>query len=384
MGPDTPHLGGPALDRSFGITRTSPPTAALARDASARAIDAALDRWVADALGPVGIVLAVMYILSVASRAADPAIAATTPPTAAVLVLTFLVMGVLVLRRPLPASLAHPLLVGALGLIMLEALIRGPAIAATDLPWAIIGSGAVALRPRWYAAAMAMVIVPFALVVALVPASPWAATTATYRLDFVMASLLASVVFVGRRRALVRLEITRTELRDAAHEDPLTSLPNRRGLAAAAEPIREHARRTGEIVQVAFVDLDEFKVVNDADGHAVGDIVLRVVAAAIRTSLRATDVVARVGGDEFAIVAPGLAETRALDARLEEAVRRATAAAGHEVGVSIGWCPIDPQDRRPILDLVDEADRVMYALRHRRRATAPEVAEHGLEVARVA
>jgi diguanylate cyclase (GGDEF)-like protein len=384
VGSDILRPGGRALDRLVGIARIAPTAFAPSRGASTRATDEALDRWVADALGPVGIVLAVMYTLSVANRATDPAIAATTPPTAAVLVVTFLGMGLLVLRRPLPGPLAHPLFAGALGLIMLEALIRGPQIAASDLPWAIIGSGAVALRPRWYAAALGMVIVPFALVVAVIPASPWAATTATYRLDFLMASLLASVVFVARRRALVRLELAKADLREAAHEDPLTSLPNRRGLAAAATPIREHARRTGEMVRVGFVDLDGFKAVNDADGHAVGDAVLCLVAAAIREAVRGSDVVARVGGDEFAIVAPGLAETRALDARLEEAVRRATSAAGHEVGVSIGWCSIESEDRRPILDLVDEADRVMYAARHRRRDVAPLSSGQVPEVARVA
>ncbi len=350
----------------------------------AREVDTALDRWVADALGPVGIVLAVMYTLSVANRAADPIIAATTPPTAAVLVVVFLGMGLLVMWRPIPGPLAHPLLVGSLVLITLEALVRGPVIAATDLPWAIIGSGAVALRPRWFVGALATVIVPFALLVLLVPSSPWAALGTTYRLDLVMASLLAGVVFVGRRRALVRLEIARAELRDAAHEDPLTSLRNRRGLAAAAEPIRARARRTGEILQVGFVDLDGFKRVNDLDGHAVGDAVLRAVAAAIETGVREMDVVARVGGDEFAILAPGLVDTAAMDERLDAAVRRSTALAGHLVGVSVGWFPISPDDRRPILDLVDDADRVMYAARNARRAPDPVEPTLEEEIAQVA
>ncbi len=156
-----------------------PARTAHVRRVSAREVDTALDRWVADALGPVGIVLAVMYTLSVANRAADPIIAATTPPTAAVLVVVFLGMGLLVLWRPILGPLAHPLLVGSLVLITLEALVRGPVIAATDLPWAIIGSGAVALRPRWFVGALATVIVPFALLVLLVPSSPWAALGTT-------------------------------------------------------------------------------------------------------------------------------------------------------------------------------------------------------------
>ena len=332
----------------------------------------------------MGIVLAVMYSLSVLNRAADPVIAATTPPTAAVLVVLFLGMGLMVTWRPVPGPLAHPLFVGSLGLITLEALVRGPFIAATDLPWAIIGSGAVALRPRWFAGALATVILPFVLVVLLVPGSAWGALGTTYRLDLVMAALLSGVVFVGRRRALVRLEVARGELRHAAHEDPLTSLPNRRGLAAAAGPIRAQARRTGEILQVGFVDLDGFKRVNDLDGHAVGDAVLRAVAGAIGSAVRTMDVVARVGGDEFAILAPGLMDNADMDERLDAAVRRSTALAGHLVGVSVGWFPISPDDRRPILDLVDDADRVMYAARNARRAPDAVPAPAREEIAQVA
>lgn len=384
-----PAAGGRALDAAPGIARIDGAQAPPTNDGPARvgpsnAIDAALDRWVADALGPVGVVLAAMYTLSVANRALDPVIAASTPPTAAVLVVIFLGMGLLVVRWPVPGALAHPVFIGSLGLITLETLIRGPEIASTDLPWAIIGSGAVALRPRWFTGALATVIAPFALILLVVPGSAWTATTTTYRLDLLMASLLAGVVFVARRRALVRLEVARTELRDAAHEDPLTALPNRRGLAVAAEPIRERARRTGEVVQVAFVDLDGFKRVNDLDGHAVGDAVLRGVARAIREAVRGGDVVARVGGDEFAIVAPGPVDTCGLDERLASAVRLATGMAGHHVGASVGWYRVDPADRRPILDLVDEADRAMYAARNTRRKPILAPGAAADEAARVA
>jgi diguanylate cyclase (GGDEF)-like protein len=334
-------------------------------------IGGSLDRWVADALRPTGFVLAAMYTLSVVNRATDPQIAAATPPTAAVLVVTFVVMGMLLVRRPLPPPLAHPVLLVGIGLIVLETLIRGPEIAGTDLPWAIIGAGAVALRPRWLVGALAMVVVPFALVAVLVPGSAWGAVTTTYRLDLVMASLLAGAVFFFRRRALMRLEAARAELRDAAHEDPLTGLPNRRGLAWMTAALRERAAREGGALMVGFLDLDGFKQVNDSDGHAVGDALLRAVARAIQRAVRAGDVVARVGGDEFAILAPSLLDPAPLSSRVTKAVRETTAAAGHEVGASLGWVELRPHDARPILDVVGDADRRMYEQRDRRRASAP-------------
>ena len=91
----------------------------------------------------------------------------------------------------------------------------------------------------------------------------------------------------------------------AAVRDHLTGLANRRGLAMVGAQMVEQARRQGDAVHCIFVDIDGLKRVNDALGHAVGDEVIVAVAEALRAATRATDVVARWGGDEFCVVGPG-------------------------------------------------------------------------------
>lgn len=94
------------------------------------------------------------------------------------------------------------------------------------------------------------------------------------------------------------------EMSDAARRDSLTGLLNTRAFQEIAERERIRATRTGLPISVAFLDLDQFKQVNDAHGHVVGDAVLSTFGEVIRTSIRATDVVGRAGGDEFILLLP--------------------------------------------------------------------------------
>ncbi|MBS0346743.1 MAG: bacteriohemerythrin [Proteobacteria bacterium] len=91
-----------------------------------------------------------------------------------------------------------------------------------------------------------------------------------------------------------------------AHHDALTGLPNRLLLTDRLDQALAQARRDGKLLAVCYVDLDDFKPVNDQFGHAAGDHVLQVTAERIRKELRGTDTVARVGGDEFVILITGL------------------------------------------------------------------------------
>ncbi len=120
-----------------------------------------------------------------------------------------------------------------------------------------------------------------------------------------LAVLVVVVVLVDAlRHALI-------EQRDRATVDPLTGAMNRRAFHLVAERERVRAGRTGNAVTLAYFDLDDFKGVNDRLGHEAGDRLLRVFAAAVRAGIRGSDVLCRMGGDEFVLLLP---DTDARDA----------------------------------------------------------------------
>jgi diguanylate cyclase (GGDEF)-like protein len=150
---------------------------------------------------------------------------------------------------------------------------------------------------------------------------------------------------------------------EAAH-DPLTGLQNRRAFTERLDEAVRGARERGEHHAVGFLDLDRFKVVNDRFGHAVGDRLLREIGAVMGRVVRGGDVLARIGGDEFALL---LANCRVDDARrVVEKLRDAVDAyrIGHlgqrlGVGISIGLAPIEA-DTASGTDALAEADAACY------------------------
>jgi diguanylate cyclase (GGDEF)-like protein len=176
-------------------------------------------------------------------------------------------------------------------------------------------------------------------------------------------------VFVLRRRVQRLLLETQTLTR----LDPLTGLFNRRFLVEQAPRLWRQARRDGTRVAAMMLDLDHFKRLNDAHGHAAGDAVLRAVAGSLGTAVRPSDILARTGGEELVVL--GLVGDADEAAHLAERLRTAVAGSrtpdGHAVTASIGIALVRPVDGEPPTDalwrLVDRADAAMYEAKQQGR-----------------
>ena len=162
------------------------------------------------------------------------------------------------------------------------------------------------------------------------------------------------------------------EVAHAAVLDALTGLPNRAALVDRCAQAIAHARRHGSGFAVLFLDLDNFKQLNDAHGHAFGDHVLRLVADRMVATVRAVDTVSRHGGDEFVVLLVELNQPRDAQAvadKLLEAIRAPALVDGVAVNVtaSVGMA-FFPDDGQDIETLVARADAAMYASKRRHAA----------------
>lgn len=161
------------------------------------------------------------------------------------------------------------------------------------------------------------------------------------------------------------------ELERLADTDPLTPLPNRRAFVREVERAIARVARYGTGIALMYVDVDHLKAINDAYGHSAGDAALNHVAALLRNEVRAGDLVARVGGDEFALLVEPV-DMKAAQAKAD-ALRRAAQTGvldwkGHavNVGVSIGVAIIAADDS--VESLVARADAGMYVAKNGQRS----------------
>jgi diguanylate cyclase (GGDEF)-like protein len=176
-------------------------------------------------------------------------------------------------------------------------------------------------------------------------------------------------LFLLRRRVERLLAATRA----LSTLDPLTGLVNRRSLVEQAPRLWRQARREGTRVAAMVLDLDHFKQLNDAHGHAAGDAVLFAVARSLGGTVRPADVLARTGGEELVVLGmvSDAMEAERLAERLRVAVARARTDAGHAVTASVGVAlarPVDGEDPANALwRLIDRADAAMYEAKRQGR-----------------
>lgn len=181
--------------------------------------------------------------------------------------------------------------------------------------------------------------------------------------------LAAEVDRLERELAVARSEMAALAAR--VDIDPLTELPNRRAFERELARSLAYLKRHGTGAALLYLDLDDFKHVNDRHGHSAGDAVLRAVASVLERHVRASDVVARIGGDEFAVLLWNCDEehARGKALTLEAAVHRTTAMHGGTpltVTASVGVAALLPLDRPS--ETLDRADHAMYARKAARRA----------------
>lgn len=254
---------------------------------------------------------------------------------------------------------AHPERVSICAILITMALIAvgamlsgGPRSPA--LPWLVLPAGMVAARFRPQVVIAGLLLTVLVILIATLGVDPRRTISDPVPV-FATLALLAGVVSI-----VWALQAAELHHRSEAILDPLTGLLNRHALAPRFAEISMQARLTSQPVCLLLCDVDNFKAINDEQGHDCGDAVLRDIAYALRKNLRSFELVYRLGGEEFLVVLPGMDtnEGGMVAERLRAAVEQMRPM-GREVTISIGLSA-DRGERVDYDTLFKAADRTLY------------------------
>jgi len=269
--------------------------------------------------------------------------------------------------RPTPTnfhlitSITWSAVLGAVGFFAMSSNIPALQIIATANTIAIAGGS-----PRFYPAPR-LALLMFSLVVL-----PFMAATLVASDHFLrVLGMMTPMYYFAAIAMIARLQKMAVAFLQASHDsklqarlDPLTGLLNRHGLN---EVLRDHSLAEVPRMILFYLDLDGFKQVNDRYGHLVGDKLLQLVAERLAAATRGADVSARVGGDEFVVIAPGMPpeDAEGFAGRLIRAIEAPywlEEAGEARIGVSIGYA-CAPEDSTTLAGLYRQADAALYGVK---------------------
>lgn len=178
---------------------------------------------------------------------------------------------------------------------------------------------------------------------------------------------------IGVARDVTALRQAEEELRFLAHHDPLTELTNRSLFNDRLDSALRAAHRHKSTLALLFLDINDFKGINDVHGHAVGDLVLCMIARRLESCVRETDTLARMGGDEFTVLLTDILSEDAVSEKVEQILAVMAEPLGAEFGgikmpscsIGVAFYPADGEDADTLLS---HADGDMYRVKRRRSA----------------
>ncbi|MET0864977.1 MAG: GGDEF domain-containing protein [Nakamurella sp.] len=328
---------------------------------------------IADAITPFcGIGCVMFALVAVAQFSSDKTPGAWASSTLAAVTSVVLGLAFLLLRSGRGEFMReHSLIFGTIvgALVGLNPLVY---ILGTQITYPAIGMllvivGVGGMVHDWFAAIVVILLLDLVWILCAVAFGlPAGIAPATFVSQILKANALAIVLNIARTRTVHRFEQARLEVHRMANTDELTGLANQRGLLEVARSVPDREDKVGRPrdLAVVYVDVDGLKSINDAHGHAAGDALIRATGNVLRGAFRPDDTIARVGGDEFAIllddVHPGLIQELVGRTHEHLAVAGISASIGTASATS-GAAGFD------LPDLLARADAAMYAVKVARK-----------------